>query len=141
MHGIVYYLFRSSLESKEILNGDILKGYVLTDIRFNLGLDNMMKPADAIHMKLDKEKNSKSTKVFVKFTVDMIKTLFLTDDDKAQTAATSYLNICIFYVWYSRNFKLMKDEDKREILRSFDLTKFTEDQLLKVRRYGLFTNA
>ena len=74
MHGIVYYLFRSSLESKEILNGDILKGYVLTDSTL---LDNMMKPlAVAIYSheigQGFKEKNSKSIKVFVNFTVDII---------------------------------------------------------------------
>ena len=35
---------------------------------------------------------------------------------------------------------MMKEEDKREILETFDLTEFTEDELLRVRKYGLFTN-
>ena len=34
----------------------------------------------------------------------------------------------------------MKDEDKREILETFDLTKLTEDKLLGVRKWNLFTN-
>ena len=129
---------RSILGKEEMLLRDVLKGFVLAH-RFNI--DYMIEPfVNAIHKNLDYEMTVPLV-FFEHLNVDVIKTLFLTVDDKAQTAATSQLRLLRFYVWYSRNSQLMKDEDKREILGTFDLAKFTEDQLLRIRNLGLFTNA
>ena len=130
----------SSLGKKEMLVGDLLKGFVLAH-RFNL--DYMIKPfITAIHMKVKVGYTKSCLEVFQNLTVDVIKTLFLTVDDQVQTATSTESKLCRFYLWYRNepNSKLMKDEDKREILGTFDLTKLTEDKLLGVRKWNLFTN-
>ena len=136
--GIEKYL-RSHLEYQEMALELLLKGFALAQ-RFNL--DCMMKPfVKAIHKQLD---NGKSCDKIESFTVDMIKTLFLTvtDNDKAQTDASSQRSrLRRFAVWHYRNPELMKDEDKRKILETFDLTKFIEDELCWIRRRGLYTHA
>ena len=128
----------SILGEKEMLIGDMLKGFVLAR-RFNL--DYMIKLfVNAIHMTEDYSEDC--VEALQNLTVDEIRTLFLTVDDKAQTAATNQSKLCSFYIWYRNksNSKLMKDEDKREILGTFDLTKLSEDKLLGVRKWNLFTN-
>ena len=84
--GIEKYL-RSHLEYQEMALELLLKGFALAK-RFNL--DSMIKPfVSAINGHLDNDKNS--SEKMGRFTVDMIKTLFLTvtDNDKAQTSESS----------------------------------------------------
>merc|ERR1712112_778016 len=70
----------------------------------------------------------------------MIKTLFLTVDDKSQLAISSLKRLKRFKSW-SKNSILMNEEDKKKILGTFDLTKFSEDQLVWISKLGLFTNS
>ena len=102
-------------------------------------LDNLIKPF--IHAINSKVFETSSIEIFKDLSVEMIKTLFLTNGEDTETPIITQLRLIKFAVWYSRNFKLIQDEDKMKILKTFDITKFTETELVVVRKCKLFTNA
>ena len=130
----------SNLRKKEAALEDVLKGYALAH---RYSLDSTIEPfVNVTNMKLDNEKDShlKFNMYIMDLTFDMIKTLFLTVDDKSQPAISSLKRLKRFKSW-SKNSILMNEEDKKKILGTFDLKKFSEDQLVWISKLGLFTNS
>lgn len=133
--GIEGYL-KLLLAKKEILVDNVLLGF---KICHEYNLDNLIKPF--IHAINSKVFETSSIEIFKDLSVEMIKTLFLTNGEDTETPIITQLRLIKFAVWYSRNFKLIQDEDKMKILKTFDITKFTETELVVVRKCKLFTNA
>ena len=81
-----------------------------------------------IHIKVEHEKEYFINQI----SVDVIKSMYLNTKFTIISKSFQWKRLKQFSWWYKKNCILLEDNDKKQILKTFNFSLFTEDQIIEV---------